>query len=70
MNFHHLLTYAGLSEKQALLVIYCCSAFFGLLAVILDHGQKIWAVIGAITVMTILGFVTVMLEVEKSRKKG
>lgn len=70
MHFHHRLTYAGLSEKQALLVIYCCSAFFGLLAVILDHGQKIWAVIGAITVMTILGFVTVMLEVEKSRKKG
>lgn len=70
MHFHHRLTYAGLSHRQALLVIYLCSAFFGGLALVLDHGQKIWAVVGAISVMAVLGMLTVLLEVEKNRKKG
>jgi UDP-GlcNAc:undecaprenyl-phosphate/decaprenyl-phosphate GlcNAc-1-phosphate transferase len=69
-HFHHRLLYAGLSERQALIVIYIASAVFGLLALILGSGQKMWAVIGMISVMAVIGFAVVLMEVENNRKKG
>lgn len=68
-HFHHRLLYAGLTVRQALTVIYIISAIFGVLALILGSGQKIWAIIGLMAVMATIGFSVVILEVEKKRKK-
>ncbi len=69
-HFHHRLLYAGLSTRQALTVIYLASILFGIMALVLGSGQKIWAIIGLMAVMAIIGFSVVILEVEKTRKKG
>lgn len=69
-HFHHRLLNAGLSKRQAVSAIYLISLFFGLMALVLDSGAKIWALIGMIFVMAVAGFLVVILEVEKSRKKG
>jgi UDP-GlcNAc:undecaprenyl-phosphate GlcNAc-1-phosphate transferase len=69
-HFHHRLLYAGLSTRQALSVIYLASIFFGILALVLGSGQKIWAMIGLLAAMAIIGFSVVIMEVEKSRKRG
>jgi len=69
-HFHHRLLYAGLSQRQALVVIYLASAMFGLLALVLGSGQKIWAIIGLVATMAVIGLTVVVLEVEKSRKKA
>lgn len=69
-HFHHRLLYAGLAERQALIIIYLASFIFGLLALILGSGQKIWAIIGMISVMAVIGFSVVIMEVENNRKKG
>ncbi len=68
-HFHHRLLYAGLSERKALIVIYSVAAVFGLMAVFLSSTQKIWAIIALLATMAILGFVIVVMEVEKNRKK-
>lgn len=69
-HFHHRLIYAGFSEKQALLAIYLLSGFFGVMALILGSGAKIWALIGMMAAMAVMGLLVVLLEVEKTRKKG
>lgn len=68
-HFHHRLLNAGLTVRQALTVIYIVSVIFGILALILGSGQKIWAIIGLMAVMATIGFSVVILEVEKKRKK-
>lgn len=69
-HFHHRLLYAGFTMKQALWVIYIACFIFGVLAIFLGTGQKLWAFLGLISAMAILGFLVVILEIEKSRKKG
>lgn len=69
-HFHHRLLYAGFSERQALTVIYAMAGFFGIMALVLDSGAKIWAIIGMIAAMAVMGLLVVLLEVEKTRKKG
>lgn len=68
-HFHHRLLYAGLSDRQALLVNYVVAAIFGILAIVLGNGQKIWAMIGLMAVMATLGLSVVILDIEKKRKK-
>jgi UDP-GlcNAc:undecaprenyl-phosphate GlcNAc-1-phosphate transferase len=68
-HFHHRLLYAGLSKRQAVSVVYLLSCFFGMMALLLDSGSKVWALIGMLAAMAVMGFLVVILEVEKSRKK-
>jgi len=69
-HLHHRLLRVGLTVRQALLVIYLISLVFGILAIFLGGGQKIWAIIGLMAVMVTIGLSVVILEVEKKRKKG
>ena len=69
-HFHHRMIYAGLSNRQALLVIYLAAAVFGAMALVLGSGQKVWAIIGMLFTMSIIGFAVVLLEVENNRKRG
>jgi UDP-GlcNAc:undecaprenyl-phosphate GlcNAc-1-phosphate transferase len=69
-HLHHRFIYAGMSDRQALTLIYAVSGVFGIMALVLDGGGKVWAVIGLMALMTILGFSLVVMEVENSRKKG
>ncbi len=68
-HFHHRLLRAGLSERQTVGVICLISAVFGVLAVILHSGAKVWAGIGLLALVTTLAFSVVMLDIEKQRKK-
>lgn len=65
MHFHHRLIHAGLTVRQALWVIYGLCAVFGAMALVLDHGQKVWALIGLLTVMAVVGFGVVLMEESK-----
>ncbi|MCC6643476.1 undecaprenyl/decaprenyl-phosphate alpha-N-acetylglucosaminyl 1-phosphate transferase [Candidatus Peregrinibacteria bacterium] len=69
MHFHHRLQYAGFTVRQALLIIYLACLIFGVLAIFLDTGQKLWALLGLMATMAIFGFIVVILEVEKKRQK-
>lgn len=69
-HFHHRLLYAGFSERKALVIIYLLSAFFGVMALVLGSGAKIWALIGMVSAMAVMGLLVVLLEVEKTREKG
>jgi UDP-GlcNAc:undecaprenyl-phosphate GlcNAc-1-phosphate transferase len=68
-HFHHRLLRAGLTIRQSLIAIYLISSVFGILAIFLGSGQKIWAIIGLMAVMATIGLSVVILEVEKKRKK-
>lgn len=70
IHFHHRLLYAGFTMRQALCVIYIACLIFGVLAIFLGTGQKLWAFLGLLATMAILGFLVVILEIEKSREKG
>ena len=69
-HFHHRLLYAGLSHRQALLINFFVAAVFGVMAIVLGNGQKMWAVVGLLAVMATLGLLVVILDIEKKRKKG
>lgn len=70
IHFHHRLLYAGFTMRQALWIIYFACFIFGVLAIFLGTGQKLWAFLGLISTMAILGFLVVILEIEKNREKG
>ena len=55
-HFHHRLIKAGLSERQALLVIYLISIMFGGIAIVLGSGQKLVALIVLVVLMVLISF--------------
>ena len=69
-HFHHRLSYAGLSHRMALILIYTFSALFGFLAIWLGTQEKIWAIVILLSTMAIVGFGVVLMEIEKKRKRG
>ena len=66
-HFHHRLMYAGLSQRQALVIIYAMSAVFGFGAVWLGTVQKFWALVILVSTMAIVGFAVVLMEIERKR---
>jgi UDP-GlcNAc:undecaprenyl-phosphate GlcNAc-1-phosphate transferase len=67
-HFHHRLVYAGLTTREALLVLYLFSALFGFWAIWLGTQAKIWAIVILLSTMAIVGFGVVLMEIEKKRK--
>lgn len=69
-HFHHLLIDVGLSQRQAVLIIYMLSAVFGGLALVANSAQKIVA-IGALLVIMVLsvGLLTLMRRRQHIKSK-
>ena len=60
-HFHHLLIDVGLSQRQAVLLIYAISITFGLIALIANTGQKVIAIATLICLMvTSVVFLTLL----------
>ncbi|PIZ74888.1 hypothetical protein COY07_00005 [Candidatus Peregrinibacteria bacterium CG_4_10_14_0_2_um_filter_43_11] len=64
VHLHHRLLHFGLSEKQALLVIYALCATFGIIALFLGTRGKFWAII----VIAFLSFMLGILLRAKGKK--
>lgn len=69
-HFHHRLLTAGLSQRQAVLLLYLISIIFGLLAVISKTQEKMTAFIFLFFLMTALALVLLVLELRKRKING
>ncbi len=58
-HFHHRLLGVGMSDRQALGLIYLVSALFGGMAVFLESKSKLFALVALTVLMMILGFAVV-----------
>lgn len=68
-HFHHRLLTAGLSQRQAVLLLYFISIIFGSVAVLSKTQEKINALIVLIVLMLTLASFLVILELKKRRAK-
>ena len=69
-HLHHRLLTAGLSQKQAVLLLYLISAIFGSIAVISKTNAKITATVFLIGLMAALALTLVILELRRRGNKN
>ncbi len=67
-HFHHRLLTAGLSQRQAVIMLYLIASAFGVVAVIASTREKIQAVISLVVLMLILAATLVYLEWRKKKR--
>lgn len=60
-HLHHRLLDIGLSQKQAVAILYSISAFFGILAIFLQSFGKLIALVSVFVTMLILAIIIVIL---------
>lgn len=66
-HFHHRLLTAGLSQRQAVILLYLVSIVFGSIGVLAKTQEKITAILFLFGLMAALGLVLVILEWRKRR---
>jgi len=66
-HLHHRLLTAGLTQRQAVIVLYFIAATFGIVAVLAGTREKIQAVIALLVLMLFLAITLVILEYRKKR---
>jgi len=69
-HFHHRLLTAGLSQRQAVLILYLISLIFGSIAVLSKTQEKIMASIFLLMLMLALALMLVGLELKRRRVKN
>lgn len=69
-HFHHRLLTAGLTQRQAVILLYLITSGFGVLAVVAGTQDKIRAAILLIVLMIILALALVLLEYRKKRREN
>ncbi len=67
-HLHHRLLQSGLSERQALLIIYASALLFGLMAIFLGTTEKLWAILLLLLVMAIVGFIAVLKSLQQEKQ--
>ncbi|MGA2666762.1 MAG: MraY family glycosyltransferase [Patescibacteria group bacterium] len=67
-HFHHRLLTAGLSQRQAVIMLYLIASAFGVVAVIASTQEKIQAVISLVVLMLILAAILVYLGWRKKKR--
>ncbi len=63
-HLHHRFLYAGVSERKAMFFIYACCALFGAIAIYFQGFGKLFAIVGLVGLMFIIG----TLLVKNARK--
>ncbi|MFA6492828.1 MAG: MraY family glycosyltransferase [Patescibacteria group bacterium] len=69
-HFHHRLLTAGLTQRQAVLLLYIISIVFGSVAVISKTQEKIAALVVLVGLTVALALILIVLELRKRRKNG
>ena len=69
-HLHHRLLTAGLTQRQAVTLLYLVASAFGVIAVVASTQEKIQAVMSLIVLMIVLAFVLVYLEYRKRRREN
>lgn len=67
-HLHHRLLTAGLSQRQAVIVLYLIAAAFGIVAVLAGTEEKIQAVVALLILMAIFALALVILEYRRRRR--
>jgi len=68
-HFHHRLLTAGMSQRQAVIFLYCISVVFGAIAVLARTKEKITAVLVLLALAGALALVLIVLEWRKDHQK-
>ncbi len=66
LHFHHRLLTAGLSQRQAVLLLYFISIIFGLIAVFSKTQEKITALLWLIGIMVVFAITLVIVDFKKN----
>jgi len=67
-HLHHRLLTAGLTQRQAVIILYFIAASFGVVAVLAGTQEKIQAVIALLILMAIFAIALVILEYRRRRR--
>ncbi len=69
-HLHHRLLTAGLTQRQAVVLLYLMASAFGIIAVVTSTQAKIQAVLSLVILMFVLALVLVFLEYRKKRRES
>jgi len=69
-HLHHRLLTAGLTQRQAVTLLYLVASAFGVIAVVASTQEKIQAIVSLIVLMIVLALVLVLLEYRKRKREN